>query len=64
MPAVLGVLISVVKNLLLKLVSEKLLKWLIIWGLDKVVKKTEDKWDDELLAKAKEAWSDEPKKPE
>jgi len=54
MPAV---LINVAKSLVLSLFTEAMLKWVIIWSLEKVVERTKETWDDELLAKAKEAWS-------
>lgn len=58
MPAV---LINVAKSLVLSLFTEAMLKWLIIWSLEKIVEKTEATWDDELLAKAKEVWKIETK---
>jgi hypothetical protein len=54
MPAV---LINVAKSLVLSLFTEAMLKWVIIWSLEKVVERTKETWDDELLAKAKEVWS-------
>lgn len=58
MPAV---LITVAKSLIFSLFTEAMLKWLIIWSLEKVVEKTKETWDDELLSKAKEAWKIETK---
>lgn len=58
MPAILKVLTGTLGTMALSLVSEKMLKWLIIWGLERLVAKTKETWDDELLAKAKEAWAE------
>jgi hypothetical protein len=41
-----------------RLASEKVLKKLIIIGLEKVVTKTESDVDDKLLAEAKKAWAE------
>lgn len=56
MPGLLLPLVNVMKGLLLSLMTEKMLKWLIIWSLEKIVAKSKETWDDELLAKAKEVW--------
>jgi hypothetical protein len=33
--------------------TENMLRWLIIWGMEKLVAKTENKWDDELFQRMK-----------
>lgn len=58
MPAILKIVTGTLGTMLLSLLSEKMLKWLIIWGLEKVVARTHETWDDELLARAKEAWAE------
>ena len=55
-----GVLITsalkaALKSILVALLTEKFLKELIVFGLDKLAKSTENKVDDELLEKVKAA---------
>jgi hypothetical protein len=49
------ILKSVGKSLLSALLTEKFLKELIIFLLEKLVAKTDNKLDDEIVAKVKEA---------
>lgn len=51
----LQILKEIGKSLLSALMTEKFLKELIIFLLEKLVKKTDNKLDDELLTKIKEA---------
>ncbi|CAM0011375.1 hypothetical protein VPHK436_0061 [Vibrio phage K436] len=48
------IILGALKSIVLPLVSEKFLRWLILWGATAVVKKTKTTKDDELLAKIKE----------
>jgi hypothetical protein len=48
------ILLNVFKTVLVKLMGEKFILWLIMWGAGILVKKTTTKHDDELLRKIKE----------
>ena len=50
------VLGSAALSLLTSLFTEKMMKWLIIWSLEKLVKKTKTQVDDELLKRCKAEW--------
>lgn len=54
--AIVKVLGSAAMSLLTSLFTEKMMKWLIIWSLEKVVRKTKTTADDELLKRCKEEW--------
>lgn len=66
MPVVLMTMLAALGRTLLTMVTalftEKFLKFAIVHGLEKVVKKTQTELDDQLLTAAKEAWgmSDKP----
>lgn len=55
MSALIMVLTQIGKSLLASLLTEKFLKGLIVFVLEKLVEKTDNKVDDELVAKVKQA---------
>ena len=55
MAVVIEVLKQILKAVLVSLVTEKFIKEIIIFALEKLVQKTDNKVDDELVAKVKEA---------
>ena len=54
MTAIWLALTGAVKNIVVKVVSEKFFTWLIFWAADMLVKSTKTKYDDVWLAKVKE----------
>lgn len=61
MPAIFGTLASVLGGTLLKMVTtlmtERFIKSMVIQALEVIVKRTETKEDDKLLADAKKEWN-------
>lgn len=55
MPALVAILVQIGKSLLAGLLTEKFLKGLIVFVLEKLVQKTDNQVDDELVAKVKQA---------
>jgi hypothetical protein len=54
---VLRLLGSTLSHLAMSLMTEKFMRWLIIWILELVVKKTSSNLDNELLEQLKQTWS-------
>jgi len=61
---VMTILKEIGKALLGALLTEAFVKSLVIWGLEKLAKRTDNKIDDELVAKIKEALEKDDKKDE
>ncbi len=49
-------LVSALKNIFLKVVSEKFFEWLFFWSAKSLVESTKTTKDDEFLAKATELY--------
>lgn len=49
-------IVNVLKNILLKTLSEKFFEWVFFWGAEMLVKSTKTTKDDEFLAKVKEIY--------
>ncbi len=58
------ILKSIGKGLIAGLLTEKFVKEIIIYLLEKLAKRSDNKVDDEIVAKIKEALSIEDKKPQ
>tara|TARA_R100001086_G_scaffold248408_1_gene185322 strand:+ start:371 stop:565 length:195 start_codon:yes stop_codon:yes gene_type:complete len=61
---VIEILKSIGKGLIAGLLTEKFVKEIIIYLLEKLAKRSDNKVDDEIVAKIKEALSIEDKKPQ
>lgn len=48
--------LSVLKKIVVKVLSEKFFEWLFFWAADALVKKTTTKLDDEFIKKAREIY--------
>lgn len=48
---------SAIMSMASALMTEEMLKWVIMWSVKKLVASTENKWDDELVEKMEEQWS-------
>jgi hypothetical protein len=57
---ILGTLGTVALHMLTQLMTEKVLKKMIILGLEKLAARTQTDVDDQLVKAAKEAWEDKP----
>lgn len=49
----------ILMSMVLPLLTEKVIKSLAIIALEKVAKKTENEWDDQLVQTVKQAWSED-----
>ena len=49
-------IISALKNILLKVISEKFFTWLFFWSAQALVDSTKTKFDDELIKQIKEVY--------
>lgn len=50
---------NVLKGILVKMASEKFIRWLIFWGGEIAVESTKTKKDDEFLAKIKSLYDED-----
>lgn len=55
MPMLLGLVKSTLGSMLVKLATQKMLEWLLLWAAEMAVKSTKTPHDDKLLEKVKEA---------
>ena len=62
MKAILLALVSTLKKIFLKIVSEKFFEWLFFWSAKSLVSSTKSTKDDEFLAKVEEIYYDEPER--
>ncbi len=56
MTAIWFALMSAVKNILVKCISQKFFEWALFWDAEMLVKHTDNKHDDKLLVKVKELY--------
>lgn len=48
---------SALMSLATSLMTEDMMKWAIMWSMKKLVKSTENQWDDELVQRMEEQWA-------
>ena len=56
MSVIFTTILKVMKNIVVKVLSEKFFEWLFFWAADALVKKTTTKLDDEFIKKAREIY--------
>lgn len=49
-------LVSAIKNIITKVLSQAFFEWLLLWAAERLVNKTENEWGIELVEKVKELY--------